>query len=788
MSDNTAAATTEATVQAKAQRDQKNSRGGEWHQSACILCASNCGIEVQLGGDNNGEITRTRGDKAHPGSKGYLCNKASRLNHYQNRADRLLSPMRRNSSGGYDAIDWESALAEIADKLGKVRDTQGGEKIFYYGGGGQGNHLPGVHAQSTLGALGVKFKSNALAQEKTGEFWVSEHMLGNWAHGDFENTQVGVFIGKNPWQSHGITQARATLREMSKDPNRTLIVIDPARTESADLADIHLAVKPASDAWLLAALAAVMVEEELFDEAFIKSHVSGIDDVRQALAKVDIKRHAKLCGISEQLIRTTARTIAAAKSVAVFEDLGVQMNRHSTLISYLQRLLWLPTGNFGRAGTHYIPNTLGSMGSGRLHGTTPVTDSPVIGGLMPCNLITDEVLTEHPERFRAMIIEATNPVHSLAESARFREAMRALDCTVVIDVAMTETAREADYVLPTATQYEKAEATFFNFEFPNNYYQLRQPLFDAPPGVLTEAEIHARLTEKLGALPQERIDELDTALQQGRTEFRNAVMAGLAADPQLMAVAPALLYRTLGKHIGEKLAPAAPLWAVMQKFAMTSPQAVRASSKALADSANEDLGDALFDHILDSPSGAVFSSERWEDVWGRINTADGKIKLNQSEMLEELDVLSSEEPFNPPEEFPFLLSAGERRAFTANTIIRDPDWKRKDRDGALRINPKDARRLNLGDGATARITTVSGVAEAVVEINERMQEGHVALPNGAGLIYPESPKDGVIDGHEEASGERLVGLAPNELTSRFDRDKFAGTPWHKSVPARLEAI
>ncbi len=760
--------------------NSKNSRGGEWHQSACILCASNCGIEVQLGGENNEQIVRTRGDKAHPSSKGYLCNKASRLNHYQNRADRLLSPMRRNASGGYDPIDWDTALTEIADKLGAVRDSHGGEKIFYYGGGGQGNHMPGVHAQSTLGALGAKYRSNALAQEKTGEFWVSDHMLGNWAHGDFENAQVAIFIGKNPWQSHGIAQARATLRDISKDPNRTLIIIDPARTESADLADIHLAVKPASDAWLLAALVAVMVEEQLFDEAFIEAHIDGIDDVRTALKKVDVKRHAELCGIPEETIRATARTIAEAKSVAVFEDLGVQMNRHSTLISYLQRLLWLPTGNFGRSGTHYIPNTLGNFGNGRLHGKTPVTNSPIIGGLMPCNLITDEILTDHPDRFRAMIVEANNPVHSLAESSRFREAMRALDCTVVIDVAMTETAREADYVLPTSTQYEKAEATFFNFEFPNNFYQLRQPLFDAPEGVLTEAEIHARLAEKLGALPQERIDELNAALKLGRTEFRVAVMAGLAAQPQLMAVAPALLYRTLGAHIGDNLAPAAPLWAVMQKFAMTSPDAVRASSEKLAASTNEDLGDALFEHILESKSGAVFSTEGWDDVWGRINTADGKIKLNQPEMLEELEVLSAEEPFCAPKDFPFLLSAGERRAFTANTIIRDPDWKRKDREGALRISPKDARRLNLGDGATARVTTATGVAEAVVEINERMQEGHVALPNGTGLIYPLNS--------EEENGEQVFGLAPNELTSRLDRDKFAGTPWHKSVPARLEAI
>ena len=757
----------------------ERAKNDNWHKSACILCSANCGIEVALGGDNDREIVRTKGDKSHPGSKGYLCNKASRLNHYQNRADRLLSPMRRNSTGGYDAIDWDTAIAEIAEKFSAVRDNHGGASIFYYGGGGQGNHLPSVHAQSTLSGLGIKYRSNALAQEKTGEFWVSDHMLGNWAHGDFEHCEVGIFLGKNPWQSHGIQQARATLREMSKDPNRTLIVIDPARTESADLADIHLAVKPASDAWLLAALAAVMLEEQLFDEAFIESHISGMAEVKQVLGKVDIAHYANLCGISEGQIRSTARVIAGASSVAMFEDLGVQMNRHSTLISYLQRLLWLPTGNFGREGTQYIPNTFTKFGAGRMSGASPVTESPIIGGLVPCNLITDEILTDHPKRFRAMIIEAVNPVHSLAESQRFRDAMRALEVSVVIDVAMTESAREADYVLPSATQYEKAEATFFNFEFPHNYFHVRHPLFTPPEGVLSEAEIHARLAEALGTLPAERVATLNTALAIGRTEFRNAVMSGLAEDPTLMGVAPALLYRTLGKQLGEKLAPAAAVWALTQRFAPEWASAVRASDKSLAAASDADLGDALFDHIINSPSGAVISSEQWSDAWSRVSTPDGRIHLDQPEMLGELAVLNTEEPFTAPSNYPFILSAGERRAFTANTIIRDPDWRRKDREGAIRINPNDARRLNLGDGATARVTTASGVAEAIVEISERMQEGHVALPNGTGLIYPDDADSG---------GERVVGIAPNELTSRLDRDRFAGTPWHKSVPAQLEAV
>ena len=126
-------------------------------------------------------------------------------------------------------------------------------------------------------------------------------------------------------------------------------------------------------------------------------------------------------------------------------------------------------------------------------GRTPVTGAPIIGGLTPCNVIPEEILTDHPDRLRAMIVESANPAHSLADSARMKEALEALDFVVVIDVAMTETARLADYVLPAASQFEKPEATFFNLEFPRNTFHLRRPLLEPLPGTLPEPEIYARL-------------------------------------------------------------------------------------------------------------------------------------------------------------------------------------------------------------------------------------------------------------------------------------------------------
>ncbi len=305
----------------------------EWLPTACILCECNCGVEIQLGGEDGRRFVRVRGDKAHPASQGYACEKASRLDYYQNGRDRLTKPLRRKPDGSYEEIDWDTALREVAVGFAKVKQEHGGESIFYYGGGGQGNHLPTAYSRSTRAILGSSYRSNALAQEKTGEFWVSAKMMGGFTRSDFENCEVGVFIGKNPWFSHGIPRARVTLRAIAKDPNRCLIVIDPRRTETADLADIHLQVRPGGDAWLLAAMVGVLVQEDLVKHDWLALHTEGSEAVLPHFAELPVAEYCERAGVDEDLVRRAVRRIAKAESTAFFEDLGVQMNRHSTLVS-----------------------------------------------------------------------------------------------------------------------------------------------------------------------------------------------------------------------------------------------------------------------------------------------------------------------------------------------------------------------------------------------------------------------------------------------------------------------
>jgi len=744
---------------------------GEWVHSACILCSINCGIEVQLDGRR---FARIRGDKAHPGSQGYTCEKALRLDHYQNARDRLTTPMRRRPGGGFEPIDWDTAIREIAERLTRVRDTYGGQTIFYYGGGGQGNHLGGAYSAATRRALGSIFSSNALAQEKTGEFWVDGQLFGRprcHTTGDYEHAEVAVFVGKNPWQSHGFPRARAVLRAIAGDPARALVVIDPRRTETAELADYHLQVRPGTDAFCLAVILAVLIEDDLIDHDFLGAHANGGDRLFELLRAVPITDYCARAGVSEELVRTVARRIAQAESVSVYEDLGIQQAPHSTLNSYLEKLIYLLTGNFARQGAMNIHTRMAGLGGGKQGGhTSPVGGHRIITGLIPCNVIPDEILTDHPKRFRAMIVESTNPVHSLADSQRMRAALDALELVVVIDVAMTETARHAHYVLPAASQFEKWEATFFTLEFPRNYFHLRAPLLAPLPGTLAEPEIHSRLVRALGALTDDDLAPLHAAAAQGRAAFAPAFLQFMSERADLAGLAPVVLYETLGPTLGAGNEAVAALWGAAHTCAMTYPDSVR---RAGFSGEGPQLGEALFEAIFTSRSGITFTVDEYDETWRRMETPDRRINLEIPELFEELAGLA-DAPALTTAEFPFVLSAGERRSSTANTIMRDPAFRKRDSIG-LRMAPADAERLGVGEGARVRVVTKRGSAEVVVELSDTLQTGHVSLPNGLGLTYPDPVGD--IAQH---------GVSPNELTASEHRDWLAGTPWHKHVPARIE--
>lgn len=745
----------------------------ESHHTACILCPLTCGIEIGIHGR---EIVRVRGDKAHPVSKGYICQKAHSLDLYQNASDRLSSPMRRRDDGSYEPVSWDVAIAEVAARLVAVKDEFGGESILYYGGGGQGNHLVGAYSEATRSALGSTFRANAFSQEKLGEAFVDQGLFGNGVTQtvpDVANAEVVVFLGKNPWQSHGFARSRVVLEEIVRDPNRTLLVIDPRTSETAAMADYHLGIRPGGDAFLLTAMLAILFEEGLTADELIKPYVSGLDAIKEVVASVDIASCCAKADVDEDLVREITRRMASASSMTIVEDLGIQQARHSALNSWLEKLVVITTGNFGRKGGVVLNVRLGDNG---IEDSSKELRSPVIGhrtmnGLLPGALVAEEILSDHPARFRAMMVESANPVHSLPDSPAMRSAFDALDFSVVLDVAMTETARCADYVLPTSSQFEKPEAVFLLGGTPESAFHLRKPVFEPYEESLCEAEIHSRVLQAMGVLDLDSIAPLRAAAFKSRKVFTAAFIYEMAQRPDLIPLASVVLYETLGKALGKGMAGGAIVWGLAHRSAASIPDALRSAGfegDGLA------LGDDLFSKILDSDTAVVFARQDHSASFDRLCHDDGRIHLLNEDLLSEFQALGDEDPGYVDPLYPFVLAAGERRGYTANTIIRDQSWRGATISTGLRIHPDDANRLGLLDGDFAILTTKTGKAEVMIEVTSNMRVGSLSLPNGFGLRL------------DAEAQQQSVGVSLNELTDAAHRDPYAGTPLHKHVLARLE--
>jgi anaerobic selenocysteine-containing dehydrogenase len=747
----------------------------EWKPTACILCYVNCGLEVAVEGR---DVVAVHGDRQSPRSRGYLCQKAQRIGYYGNHRDRLTSPLRRRDDGTFEEVSWEVALGEIAARLLAIKAAHGAPALAFYGGGGQGNHLGGAYFGALRAALGATKVFSALAQEKTGDFWVNGRLFGHQTchtSEDIEHADLLVVIGCNPYLAHGFQQARAVLNAFRKDPAKKLIVIDPRRTETAEVADLHLAVRPGTDAFLLAALLAMIVRRGGQAEAFLRDHTVGFEEVRAALLAVPIDAWVDASGVSMADAERAVELILAARAMSVRVELGVQQSRHSTLNSYLEKLLYLVTGHFGRRGTNNLHSFLTPLFGHSPGQKSAVTGQEIIAGLMPPNRFAEEVLAEHPERIRAVWVDSNNPANTAADTTRVEAALRALELLVVVDVALTETAALAHYVLPAASQYEKWECTFFTLDWPQNTIQLREPLFEPLNGTLPEPEIYARLLRAMGILPSaEELAPLAALAREDRAALMPAAMAAFASRPELAKIGAVLLYETLGKSLPDGAAAAAPLYVSCHRTASTHPDAVRRALGSDAD--GPALGELLFDRLLASRHGMVFTDHQPEDALGLLRHRDRKVHLAVPELLTWLRELDPRSTVQDPE-FPFIVVAGQRRMHNANQIFRTPAWRKSDPDGALRLHPDDLAAAGGADGGWLAVVTRAGRLVVRAEADASFRRGVGALPHGYGQSFPDGEGGRVVD------GPRL-----NVITSAEDRDPIAATPYHKNVAARLETV
>ncbi len=743
----------------------------QWHKTGCVLCAQNCGLEVMV---ENGRMVKVRPDRDNPRSRGYACRKGLNVIYHQYPADRLTEPLKR-VDGRFAPISWDQAIEEIAAKMTRLVDQYGPRCLAYMGASSQGGHFEGAFGLSILRALGSQNFYSSAGQEFSGSWWVFGRMLGkqyNVAIPDENEAKMLVGWGWNGMESHQMPRAPVVLKEFSKDPDRLLVIIDPRKSETAALADIHLPVRPGTDALLAKAMIAIILEESWENRDYLEGHTVGFEQVRPWFAGFDARGAVSLCGLDYDQIRQLCR-LMTTRRWCVHPDLGIYMGRKSTLSCYLINMLGAVCGIFGVRGGNIVPGMVMPMGfhaderDPKTWRTVATGMPPSAAGSFPPAVMPEEILTDHPERIRAVHVSACNPLRAYPDTDAYEKAFAKLDLLVVNDIVLSETARLAHYVLPCRTFYESWDGTFFPWTYPDVYFQMRRPVVNPPENCLEAAQIFTLLAEALGLVP-DIPDSLKQAAEGDRMIFGAKLMEFAAAEPKAFAAMPFVLAKTLGRVYDS--AARAALWGML----MTAPKSFRKNAARAGFTPGMDQGEKIFDAIMDHPEGLWVGVADTENPMAGIKTPSGKIELCIPEMENEVKSLTPDTEAAAlalPENFPLILNAGRHTRCNANTLMRNPDWNKGKRACTVAMNEIDGQNLGLSDGARVRVVTEAGSRIGEVEISDRVRPGTVLIPHGFGLIYE----------------DEVYGINVNYLTKASHRDPM-GTPIHRYVPCRVEPV
>lgn len=742
-----------------------------WNKTSCALCGVNCGLEVQV---ENNRIVKVKPDKENPRSEGYVCRKGLNVAFHQHNADRLTHPLKRVGNE-YKQISWDEAIGEISTQLKQILDRNGPRSLAWMLSG-QGCHFGLAFAGRFGNMLGSQYSYSALGQEHTGRFWAHGLTLGSQALSfvtDYKNTEMLMAVGWNPLMSHGTPQARRKISKLAKSDDVLMVVVDPRISETAKIADVHLALRPGTDALLLRSMISIILKEGWHNQEYIDQHVNGFDEMLPWFDDFDVKAALKVCELDYNKVYEVCREFASRRS-CLKDDLGILMNRHSTLVSYLLVVILAVCGRIGVPGGNYFPSRLAG---GAVHSDpddpntwrTAETNIPAIQGMFPPNVMPEEIMSDNPDHLRAVFVLGSNPLRSYADTTAYEEAFKKLDLLVTIEMVMSETAALSHYVLPAKSAYESYDTTFFTSTFPEVFFQMRRPVIVAEGDQKEAGESFVLLADAMGLIP-EIPESVYTAARNGCTrEFRDTLMEYVMENPNVMDALMFVVAKTLGKEMDS--VNLAALCAMLQ----ARPPSAQEEAARVGFASGPDQGLDLFQAIMDHPEGLWVGKGDPEKNLENLATDDGRIKLyvpDFEDWINQIDPVEEEEKLDMDETFPFILMAGRHMDMNANTNMRDPAWNKERRACTLAMHPGDAEEYGFSDGQMVRVITEAGEETIEVEVTNSAREGQVIIPHGFGLIY-----DGV-----------KYGANVNRLTKNTNRDRIAATPLHRYVPCRIEAV
>ncbi|MFJ4909280.1 molybdopterin-dependent oxidoreductase [Streptomyces sp. NPDC093249] len=725
----------------------------------CPLCEATCGLALTIEGTR---VTGARGDREDVLSRGFICPKGAAFPEIDADPDRLRGPLVR-TGGQLREATWTEAFDTIAARIRPLIEEYGPDAVGIVLGNPNVHTVAGaLYPPLLIGALRTRnlFTASTLDQ-------MPKHVSSGLLFGDpfavpvpdLDRTDHLLILGANPLDSNGSLCTAPDFPGRLKALRRrggTLTVVDPRRTRTARLADRHVAVRPGTDALLLAAVAHTLFEEGLTGLGPLAAQVEGVEEVRYALREFSPEAVAGVCDVDAATLRALARELASAPTAAVYGRMGSSTVEYGTLANWLVDVLNILTGNLDRPGGALFPLSATAPAPrpagpgkgfvlGRRH--SRVSHHPEVKGELPLVALAEEIETPGEGRVRALITVAANPVLSAPDGDRLDAALATLDLMVAVDPYLNETTRHADVLLPPPPPSRSA-----HFDYALNGFAVRNQVRYTPAAVpleadrMDECEIHARLILAVSGLhgaPPSAVDEraVETTLARAVTQEHSPAHG---ADPREFAA------RLHGEDGPERRLD---LMLRLGPYGLTLDE-LRAHPHGL------DLGPLR---------------PRLPQV---LRTRSGRIELFPEPIAADLPRLRAALHAVPD---PGTLRLVGRRHLRSNNswLHNTPALGGGSNRCTLQVHPEDAARLRLVDGGLARVKGEGGELEVPVEISDGVRPGVVSIPHGWGHDRP---------GTRLSVASARPGVNVNQLLDGSRIDPLSGTAVLNGFPVELSPL
>lgn len=661
----------------------------------CRICEALCGLEVDV---EAGEVVDVRPDPEHVATRGFGCLKGLKQHKMYASPDRLLHPEARTGDT-WRKVSWHEALRGIGQRVRAIRDQHGPDSIAMYVGTAAGfSVLHPVFAQGFMTGLGSKSMYSSATQDCANKFAVSREMYGfpfTLPFPDVRRTRCLVVVGANPvvskWSFLQVPNPPQHLKEIVARGGKVWVV-DPRRTETAKVAGEHVFIRPDTDVFFYLSFLNVLLELGRIDRARLDAYTIGFDRVAELARGWPPERTAEVTRIPPDVLRRVVEDYASADGAALYCSTGVNMGSNGSLCYWLQEVINAISGNLDRAGGTLVgKGVVDFPGFGKRTGTLLRRDRSRIGGLPSVNdafaggVLADEILTGGPGQVRALFVTGGNPLLTMPNAGRLRQAFSELELLVTVDIYKNETGSLADYVLPATSPFERADLPF---------------LFPLMLGLQSRPYMQA--TRPLVKPKGEQRDEATIYLDLCR-----------AAGVPLF---------------GSRIAQTA-LYALRRAYGEVPQELLLGALLRLAGS------DGFEDLLARHPHGKLRADHAPDAFLGhRVLTEDGKVHLAPDVLMEQARARLEVDFARERERRTKLKLISKRAVTTHNSWTHNiPEFVSGDREtNYLYMHPEDGARLGLTDGAIADVTSETAIVRLPVRWLKDLMPGTVALPHGWG--------------------------------------------------------